>query len=118
MMRNMEIQLSAFILSSFNPFKQKSALCYDDESDERLQFKSSTTMKIGSARFYESSMDCMLVSGKLFSNTAALDSLQTFLISLTNFDKTIILRLKLGSLHPSVLLSGLVLLLEIFDVLL
>ena len=29
----------------------------------------------GLAPFYESSMDCILVSGKLFSNTAALDSL-------------------------------------------
>merc|ERR1719225_671806 len=45
--------------------------------DDRLQYKSSTTMKIGSARFYESSMDCMLVSGKLFSNTAALDSVSS-----------------------------------------
>ena len=43
-------------------------------------------MKIGSARLYESSMDCMLLSGKLFSSTAALDSLQTFLMSFTNIN--------------------------------
>jgi len=66
--------VASFHTLKFQPIQAKSAQCNEDE---RLQYKSSTTMKIVSARFYESSMDCMLVSGKLFSNTSALDSVSS-----------------------------------------